>query len=258
MNRIDRFTSLQGLFIEQLFQEALSLKSLGQGAVSNLTATNLDRRLTDPEANSHVALIEAKWKIEDNEVVVFFYVSPTYGGHTVLTPSARPYEGSFYNVVFQFSGVETFLGTIEEFTGKQERDREKSVEQMIWNCPVKVYSNDPSFYYQAAWEDLAKVDGVVFPFPGPTGTGYWHDKHVASGGLANPNIHITKHMANIIQEMPKLIPVITKAMKKVGGPEVAPPKEVTAPAQEPPAPEPTPGVTPPVTPEVVEQPPEGV
>ena len=223
MNRIDRFTSLQGIFIEQLLQEALTLKSLNAGGVSNLTAMHLDRRTTDPEANSHVELIEAKWKVEDNEVVIFFYVSPTYGSHTVLTPSARPYSGSFYNVVFQFIGVETYLGTIEDYTASDERKREQAIENMMWNCAVKVYSNDPSFYYQASWEDLAKVDGAVFPFPGPTGTGYWHDKHAASGGLTNPNVHITKHMANIIEELRKFVPIIAKTMKKVGGPEGAPP-----------------------------------
>lgn len=255
MNRIDRFTSLQSLFIEQLLQEALTLKSLNAGGTSNLTAMHLDRRVTDPEANSHVELIEAKWKVDENEVIIFFYVSPTYNSHTVLTPSARPYEGSFYNVVFQFIGVEPFLGTLEQYTGSNEGAREKAMQNMVWNCAVKVYSNDPSFYYQASWEDLAKVDGAVFPFPGPTGTGYWHDKHVASGGLSNPNIHITKHMANIIEEMPRFIPIIAKSMKKVGGPETEPPVEATQQPQEPPAPQeaPPPEATPP---EVEEQAPE--
>ena len=208
-------TGLGATSLEEIFLEALNLKSLGRGGVSNLTAGHLDQRLNDPEANSHVELIEAKWKIQENEIVVFFYVSPTYGGDKVLAPSARPYRGSFYNVVFQFSGVETFMGTIDEFTEKDERDREKSVEEMVWGCPVKVYSNDPSFYYQGNWEDLAKVDGVVFDFPGPTGTGYWHDRHAGSGGLANSNIRITKHMAQIIEDMRKFIPIITKGMKKI-------------------------------------------
>jgi len=201
--------------IQQFFQEALTLKSLDAGGISNLTAMHLDRRLTDPEANSHIELIEAKWKVDDNEVVIYFYASPTYGGSTVMTPSGRPYQGSFYNVVFQFIGVETYLGTIEDFTASDERERERLFTDMMWSCPVKVYSNDPSFYYQASWEDLAKVDGVVFDFPGPTGTGYWHNKHVASGGLSNPNIHITKHMAAIIEDMNYYIPTITKALKKV-------------------------------------------
>jgi len=226
MNRIDRFLEgLQGLLVHQFFQEALNLRSLGTGGVSNLTATHLDQRLNDPEANSHVALIEAKWKVDENEVIIFFYVSPTYGGGSVLTPTARPYSGSFYNVVFQFFGVEAYLSTIDKFTAMNERDREKAVENMVWNSSVKVYSNDPSFFYQAAWEDLAKVDGAVFPFPGPTGTGYWHDKHVASGGLSNPNIHLTKHMANIIQDMRGFIPIITKEMKKIGGEKTAPTEE---------------------------------
>lgn len=200
---------------QMFFREALNMRSLGQSAISNLTARHLSNRLHDPEANKHVEVIEAKWKIPDNEVIVYFYVSPTYDSRTVLTPSARPYRGSFYNVVFQFTGVEAELGTIDEFTALRERDRERAVEEMIWNCPVKIYSNDPSFYYQGVWEDLAKVDGTIFDFPGPTGTGVWHNRHQASGGLANPNIRITKHIAQIIQHMHSYIPEITKVMKKV-------------------------------------------
>ena len=136
MNRIDHLPDgLQALRIQQFFNEALNLRALGQG-VSNLTAIHLNTRLTDPEANSHVELIEAKWKVDEDEVIVFFYVSPTYGGQTVLTPSARPYQGSFYNVVFQFLGVESSLGTIEEFTAKEERERERAVENMVWNCLI--------------------------------------------------------------------------------------------------------------------------
>ena len=208
MNETDTHT-------RQFLREALSLRSLGRSAISNLTASHLDQRMNDPEANSHVELIEAKWKVHDNEVVVFFYCSPTYGGQKVLTPSAAPYQGSFYNVVFQFEGVETFLGSIDEFSKKNESDREKAIEDMMWNCPVKVYSNDPSFYYQGNWEDLAKVDGVVFDFPGPTGTGYWHNRHASAGGLANPNIRITKHMAQIVEHLRSFVPTIAKAMKKI-------------------------------------------
>jgi hypothetical protein len=215
---------LQGLLLhmegidgttQEFLREALNMRSLGQSAISNLTARHLDNRLNDPEANKHVDVIEAKWKIADNEVVLYFYVSPTYDNRTIMTPSARPYRGSFYNVVFQFTGVEAELGTIDAFTALNEHDRERAVQEMIWKCPVKVYSNDPSFYYQGVWEDLAKVDGAVFDFPGPTGTGYWHDRHAGSGGLANSNIRITKHMAQIIKDMHKFIPIITKGMKKI-------------------------------------------
>jgi hypothetical protein len=221
MNRIDRLSEGLKELLPQQFIEALVLKNLERGGVSNLTARYLKQRLTDPEANRHVELIEAKWKIEDNEIVIFFYVSPTYGSQEVLTPTAKPYQGSYYNVVFQYVGVEQYLGTIDEYTADNMRKRTDKIRNMIWNCPLKVYSNDPSFYYQASWEDLAKVDGAVFPFPGPTGTGYWHQKHAQSGGLSNANVHITKHMANIIHNMTKLIPVIAKALKKIEGPEAA-------------------------------------
>jgi len=203
--------------IQRFFKEELSLKSLGQSAISNLTAKHFNIRVNDPSANSEVKLIEAKWKVPENEVIIFFYCAPTFGGEKVLTPSARPYKGSFYNVVFQFRGAETYLGSLEEYTKLTERKRQAAVLNMMLNCPVKVYSNDPSFYYQGNWEDLEKVDGVVFEFPGPTGKGIWHNKHQASGGLANPNIRITKHMAQIITYLQSFIPAIVKGLKQIGG-----------------------------------------
>lgn len=215
---------LQGLLLnmegieptfQQFFREALDLKDLSQHAISNLTAKHLNLRMTDPKANHNVSLIEAKWRLKSNQVVVFFFITPTYGGQKVLTPSAQEYQGTFYNVVFQFSGVEAFLGDLQAFTALSKNARERAVKAMVWSCPVKLYSNDPSFYFQGNWEDLSKVDGVVFTFPGPTGTGKWHNIHAGSGGLSNPNVRITKHIAQIIQHMYSFIAPITKALKTV-------------------------------------------
>jgi hypothetical protein len=201
--------------IQLFLQEALNLKDLGEPAISNLTSKHLDNRLNDPNADHTVKVIEAKWKVQEAEVVLYFYCAPTYDNRTVMTPSARPYQGTFYNVVLQFTGVESALGTIEAFTALSKNARERAMKEMIWTCPVKVYSNDPSFYYQGVWEDLAKVDGTVFSFPGPTGTGLWHNRHVGSGGLSNPNIRVTKHIGQIVTHMWSFIPTITRELKKI-------------------------------------------
>src|SRR5271157_1845132 len=103
---------LQGLLLymegidsnqQQFLREALMLKDLDQAAISNLTARHLNTRMTDPAARHDVKVIEAKWKIAEDEVIFYFYVTPTYDNHTMMTPTAKEFHGQFYNVVFNSS-----------------------------------------------------------------------------------------------------------------------------------------------------------
>jgi hypothetical protein len=153
----------------------------------------------------------AKWDENEDTLTVNFEVTPTKGPPTtVITPSGKEYKGTFYNVMLMFEDVSQFLGTKSEFN---KTDLEK-FKQMLRQAPVKVYSNDPSFYYQGAWEDMSKHDATVFPFPGPAGDGVWHDRHQQSGGLENPDFHITKHMAQIAEQIDAYAPEILSKLDK--------------------------------------------
>ena len=196
-------------FRMQTLTERFSLSDLGKNAVSNLTKVHLGFRLTDPEYDSGVSVIEAQWSPSQDTFTTFFEVQPTKGTPaTVLTPSAKEYDGTFYNVIFQFLKINQYLGTPEEFQKYTAEEQVMAMEDMLWKCECKLHSNDPSFYYQGMWEDLAKLDGTVFQFPGPKGDGVWRAHHAQSGGLAIPDIRITKHMAQIIDNFDGMIPEI--------------------------------------------------
>lgn len=188
------------------FQERFSLNDLERQAVSNLTQKHLTARLTDPEMNSGIRVIEAQWEPGKDTFTVFFEMEPSKGTPTqVITTTGRPYQGTFYNTVFQFQNVHAWLGTPEEFQQKTSTEQISVLDNMIWKAEAKLYSNDPSFYYQGMWEDLASVGGAAFSFPGPKGDGVWRARHAQSGGLANSMIRITKHMGQVIGNIDKMV-----------------------------------------------------
>ena len=86
----------------------------------------------------------------------------------------------------------------------------KIIADVIKNCDVKFYLDDPSYFYQASWEDGEKADIAIYKFPGKKGNDEWHDKHEQAGGLKNPYIHLTKHMGQIISQINHWIPEICK------------------------------------------------
>lgn len=193
----------------QFLRERFSLNDLENHAISNITQRHLTTRLTDPEMNSGIRVIEAQWEPSNDTYTVFFEIEPSKGTPAkVLTTTAREYQGTFYNTVFQFQNASKWLGDPAEFQQKPVDQQVKDIENLIWSAEAKLYSNDPSFYYQGMWEDLATVGGSVFPFPGPRGSGVWRARHAQSGGLANPMIRITKHMGQVIGNIGKMIPEI--------------------------------------------------
>ena len=202
--------------LEQFFEE-IALKNITTGALSGITSRSLNSRLNDPGANRGIEVIEAQLSPSEDSLTIFFNVEPTWadGTTTVLSPTSRPYDGTFYNVVFQFSKAKDFMGDLNTFDSLTPEQQTSAVAKLMLNGPVKLYSNDPSFYYQGIWEDLAKVDGALYSFPGPPGDGVWHDKHVKSGGLSNPNIRISKHIAAIAFNIASFVPQILNKMRKL-------------------------------------------
>lgn len=191
-----------------IFKEAFKINDLGANAISNLTQTHLNTRMSDPEAHSDIQVIEADYNESGKTFTIFFEVDPTFDGKTVLTPSGRSYQGSFYNVVFQFIDV-----AMEDFHNQDTATQTKMLGDVFFKNDCKIHSNDPSFFYQGAWEDMADKDASVFPFPGPKGDGVWRQKHMASGGLQQSKVRITKHMAQVISSFEELIPAIQAKLK---------------------------------------------
>lgn len=90
---------------------------------------------------------------------------------------------------------------------------EKALRDAIHNCDVKFYSDDPSFYWQGVFEDLDKKNMSIYKFPGPNngnGNGVWRDRHALSGGLQDPYIRLTKHLAQVVNEIDSYIKEIAQ------------------------------------------------
>ena len=198
------------------FLEQFTLSDLSTNAVSNLTDYQLELRLTDPDYFSTIKVIESQWDTHDDTFTVFFNITPTKGSTTtVLTPSAKEYPGSFYNVAFQFQAASQYLGSAEEFNSKSKSDQLAMLKLLVWKSAAKLHSNDPSFYYQGMWEDLYKLDGTIYKFPGPKGEGVWRKRHAMSGGLAIPEIRITKHMAQVINQIDSLLAEVRDSLRVI-------------------------------------------
>jgi hypothetical protein len=87
---------------------------------------------------------------------------------------------------------------------------EQALKKVIHSCDVKFYSDDPSFDWQGCWEGLAKHDLSIYKFTGEKGKGIWDEKHAASGGLQNQEIHLTKHLSQVVNEIDSYIKQIAQ------------------------------------------------
>lgn len=211
VNGIDQFLERVSP-IKSFLQEELYMKDLNT-AVSNLTNKHLELRVNDPSKQSGIDVLEATWAGEKFQI--YFYTSPSAsdGPTQVMTPSGQQYPGTFYNVSFEFDDATKIMGDKTAFQGRTLDEKVQILKNYIRLAPVRVYSNDPSFWYQGMFEDLEAYDGNIYPYKGPKGDGVWRDRHVSSGGLAKPPLRITKHMGQIMQVFDSYIKDIVAKLK---------------------------------------------
>lgn len=177
----------QQTLIKNNLNEA-TIDELSKNDVSNLTWNFLSDRYEN--GNSKIELTTATYHINNDFLEVTFLANATYGR-------------TKYTLVFRFYNVEQY------FISDPAKSRYSKVESMLRNiihkCDVKLYSNDPSFMYQGSFEGLAKNNMSIFKFPGPNGDHVWDERHSDSGGLINSEIHLTKHLAQVVTTMDKYI-----------------------------------------------------
>ena len=122
-----------------------------------------------------------------------------------------------YDVVFRWYDVDKY------FTDDVKKVRYSVVEKMLRNvinkCDVRMYSSDPSFTLQGCWEGLDANDLSIFKYEGVKGDDIWNERHMSSGGLNNRNIHLTKHIAQIINQMDSFIPKLAQKITVAFGQE---------------------------------------
>lgn len=188
----------------QLFLEA-TIDSLRGNSVSGITQRSLDQRYQN---DFNIDLAQASYHRKEDFLELIFFANSTYGDTGFISATSLPQgKNGQYTLCLRFYKVNNYLKD-EKSMGYSQL--EKAIKDCIHNCDVKFYSDDPSFYWQGTFEDLDKEGLSIYKFPGEKGSGYWRDKHAASGGLQNPNIRLTKHLAQVVDEIDSYITEIAQ------------------------------------------------
>lgn len=191
----------------QLFLEA-TIDSLKSTAVSGLTQRHLDKRYQN---DFNIDLAQASYHRRDDFLELIFFANSTFGATSYIASTNLPQgKSGQYTLCLRFYKVGQYLKDESKMGYSQ---LEKALRDAIHNCDVKFYSDDPSFYWQGVFEDLDKKNMSIYKFPGPNngnGNGVWRDRHALSGGLQDPYIRLTKHLAQVVNEIDSYIKEIAQ------------------------------------------------
>lgn len=189
----------------QLFLEA-TIDSLKTSAVSGLTQHHLDKRYQN---DFNIDLGQASYHRRDDFLELIFFANSTFGDTGYIASTNLPQgKNGQYTLCLRFYKVGRFLKDESKMGYSQ---LEQALRDCIHKCDVKFYSDDPSFYWQGIFEDLDERGMSIYKFPGPSkGNGVWRDRHAASGGLQDPYIRLTKHLAQVINEIDSYIKTIAQ------------------------------------------------
>jgi hypothetical protein len=201
-------------FTESLFQErqgSFTIADFLDSAVSNLNKKWYKDRKDNSGSDSDLTNIT--WNHRKDEIRMNFRTKPTYDKTVqVFSINGNPKNGANYKIVVQMIGVNKHLGTREEYQEFSQSEQQELVELAIKEAEVRVWANDPSFYFQGAWENLADIGASVYNFPGPNGKDVWNNRHFASGGLDFKRMHLTKHIYEVFQKISDFVPEIARKL----------------------------------------------
>ena len=172
-----------------------TIEKLKTTCISNFTQDKLEDRLNN--GDYHMSVSQAIYHKNDDFLEVTFTVNATNGG--------KP-----YTCILRFYKVGKLV--TDDLSKARFSVVEKTLRKIIKKCDVRFYSNDSSFYWQGSWEGLDKNDLSIYKFNGPKGDGVWDSRHANSGGLMNSEIHLTKHLAQIVRTIDGYISQIAQKL----------------------------------------------
>lgn len=103
-----------------------------------------------------------------------------------------------YKIQVKFDDVSYHVGTRNEFLQLDDFEKGQFIQSLIQDCPVRIHSNDKSFYFQGAWENGDSLGFAIHPFKGTAGTGEWSRRHTGE----YPGIYTTKHIVEVFETIP--------------------------------------------------------
>jgi len=199
--------------MELLFEATLD--SLTQTAISNFTQKHLDKR--ENEGDSRIDVAKSTWNSKQKYYEAIFYAKSSFGAEDFISAQGLGVNtpNGYYTVVIRFYNPETQLGQWNLSNLPQLKHSEvlNILSKVVHNCDAKFYSDDASFFYQGVWEDLDSENMSIFKFTGEKGKGVWRNIYNSSGGLSNPKIRLTKHIAQIIRDIDLYLPKLEQILQ---------------------------------------------
>lgn len=183
----------------ELFLET-TIDTLATTGVSNLTKNALDKRYQN---DFNIDLAQAAYYTKENFLEMIFFANSTYGATGFIAATDLPQgKNGQYTLCIRWYKVGKYLKD-EKSMGYSQL--ESALKQVVHNCDAKFYSDDPSFYWQGVWQGLDKNGMSIYKFTGEKGNGVWDSRHSLSGGISNSEIHLTKHLAQVVNEIDSYI-----------------------------------------------------
>jgi len=175
---------------EDTLQEFTTIDDLKANAFSDITMKHYAIRNKD--GNKGSTLHDIYWNEETNKLTITFKVVATFDKPKItFRPDGSIAHGEEYTLKIQFQDPKKYLGTKELYRMQFGDEQQKRVLKMLRNDYVKVWSSDPSHYYQGGWEGLSRIDADIYPFPGPPGKDIWINRHGLDG------LHLNKHFKEV-------------------------------------------------------------
>lgn len=189
----------------ELFLEA-TIDSLRTTAVSGLTQKHLDTRYQN---DFNIDLGYANYFKNQDFLELIFFANSTFGATDFISATSLPQgKNGQYTLCLRFYKVGQFL---KDEANMGYSQLESALKQCIHKCDVKFYSDDPSWFFQGAWEDCDKEGLSIYKFPGPNGKGIWRQKHQLSGGMTG-DAHLTKHLTQVVDTIDDYIREISQKL----------------------------------------------
>lgn len=205
--------------LRSLDEEGFTVADFKKNAASDRNKEFLTLRRRDGEPGSF--LKSATFNKRLNTLLLQFDSNITYDPKAGITTKGfnggskgnyKPHSkmASKYRVQVQFEEVEKHVGTLPEFLELSKGEQVAFIREMIKTCPVKVHSNDKSWYWQGAWENADYLGYAIHPFKGTSGNGIWSKRHQGE----SPAIYITKHILEVMSVIPFLAADIAKMIRE--------------------------------------------
>ena len=214
--------------VSYLYEKNLTLINLIDKSVMGNVASNLNKfhyKVRSKVGNAGSFLKAAVYSEAKDALLITFKVNPTWSnkaknkkaaeaGVKVMpknqipkitsgegTPHLDSKFSKHYTVYLYFGMISSVLSEkemkdfLEPTKGSQ---RMGALKKIVKQCPIKVHSNDMSFYWQGVWENLDEFGFSLFPFNGTHGKGVWSRRHKGE----SPAIYLTKHLLEVLGVLP--------------------------------------------------------